>query len=285
MKQSLSKSQAYSVNVPKLVSVVVVSPLTNGFAIFSPDYCDYWYKEYALINCKYNTQVAYKAIIDNHIKPELGLYKLKGIQPAVLQQFINKKYSFGYSKNHLFNIYTVLSGSLKAAVFPYQFIKENPMQYVKMPKYEHSKTETNYKVINKEDYGKIIERFPYGSSFYIPLMIAYHTGVRVGECTALTWDCIDLDKKTINITKQLLKKNKDWHFGPTKTASSVREIDFGDTLCNILKQHKKWQAENRLKYGSYYTKYYLYKDNDKSKDNRIYTVDSTIKTTDAVIMN
>jgi len=241
------------------------------------DYFDYWHKEYVMINCKYNTQIAYKNIIDKHIKPELGLYKLKAFQPAILQEFLNKKYSFGYSKNHLFNMYAVLSGALKYAVFPYQFIKENSMQHVRMPKYEHSKKETNYKVLNKDDFNKIINRFPSGSSFYIPIMIAYHTGVRVGECTALTWDCINLDKKTIDINKILIKKEHAWYFGSTKTPSSVREIPIGDTLCNILKQHKKYQAEKRLEYGSYYTEHY------SDKDNRIYTLDKLIKTANSML--
>lgn len=238
------------------------------------DYFDYWYKEYVLINCKYNTQRAYKNIIDKHIKPELGIYKLKGLQPAVLQQFINKKYNFGYSKNHLFNMYAVLSGSLKSAVFPFQFIKENPMQYIRMPKYEHSKIETDHKIIDKDDFTKIMDRFPCGSSFYIPLMIAYHTGTRVGECTGLTWDCVNIDDKKITINKILQKKEHAWYFASTKTQSSVREIRIGATLLNILKQHKKWQSENRLKYGTYYADYYL--DDD---DNRIYTLDKSVKTT------
>ncbi|NFJ74957.1 hypothetical protein FC914_04860 [Clostridium botulinum] len=63
------------------------------------DYFDYWHKEYALINCKYNTQVNYKKIIENHIKPNLGVYKLKSLTPAILQEFLNKKYRNGFA-NH-----------------------------------------------------------------------------------------------------------------------------------------------------------------------------------------
>jgi hypothetical protein len=46
------------------------------------DYFDYWYKENVLINCKYNTQQAYKIVINKHIKPYFGLYKFKSIKPV-----------------------------------------------------------------------------------------------------------------------------------------------------------------------------------------------------------
>lgn len=241
------------------------------------DYLDYWMKNYVEVNCKYNTIQGYGQIIKNHIKPSLGTYKLKAISPATLQQFVNEKSTQGFAKSHLVNIVSVLSGSFKAAVFPYKFIKENPMQYVKLPKLQHSKYETDRKVITQAEFQQILDRFPQGTSFHIPLQIAYHTGTRVGECCALTWDDIDLEKGIISINKIILKKEKkQWYFGSTKTESSVREIPIGSTLINTLKKHKKWQMENRMKYGTYYTPYYL------DKDKRIYTVDSTlnIKTTD-----
>ncbi|KAE9633749.1 tyrosine-type recombinase/integrase [Defluviitalea raffinosedens] len=241
------------------------------------DYMDYWLKEYVLLNCKYNTQKNYKNVIENHIKPALGIYKLKSLNPQILQEFINSKYLYGYSKNHLMNMITVLSGSLKYAVHPCKFIKENPMQYVKYPKYEHSKAEIDHKIITKEEFEKIIERFPLGSSFYIPIMIGYHTGCRIGEVMGLTWKDIDLKERTIHVNKIIYKRNQNWYFGPTKTQSSVRSISIGQTLIDALKKHKKLQMENRIKYGQYYTQQYEVEEvegNDKLR--RIYSLPVSI---------
>jgi integrase len=101
------------------------------------------------------------------------------------------------------------------------------MQYVKHPKYEHSKKDTDRKVISNEDFQRIVDRFPPGTSFYIVLMIGYYTGCRIGEATALTWDDIDLEKQTISVNKLLYKRQKSWYFGSTKTESSVRRIAIG----------------------------------------------------------
>ncbi|SHJ48195.1 hypothetical protein [Tepidibacter formicigenes] len=48
------------------------------------------------------------------------------------------------------------------AVYPYQLIKQNPMQYVSMPKYNTRKTDKeDLKVISIDDFNKIIDRFPF----------------------------------------------------------------------------------------------------------------------------
>ncbi len=218
------------------------------------EYFDYWYEQYVLINCKYNTQTWYKRIIDKHIKPNLGLYPLKNLSPAMLQEFLNKKYIEGYTKSTLSGFYGVLSGALKAAVYPYQFIKENPMTYVKMPKYDQNKaTKKEHKVITLEDFNRIIERFPFGTSFFIPLQIAFHTGMRGSEVCGLTWDCVDLEKGFITVNKILVRQGREHVFGTPKTQSSHRTIKIGTTLIGILKKHRKRQMEKRLEYGKYYT--------------------------------
>ena len=218
------------------------------------DYFDYWFENYVLINCKYNTQEYYKGIVKNHIKPDLGIYKLKSLNAAKLQEFINSKHINGYSKSSLSNFLGVLSKALKMAVYPYQLIKENPMQYVKLPKIEEKRNDKkDLKIITINNFNKIIERFPEGSSFYIPCQIAFHTGMRAGEVCGLTWNCINLKEKTIKVEKTLVGKGKGiWELGTPKTQSSYRTIVIGDTLVNILKKHKKYQIQNKWKYKQYY---------------------------------
>jgi integrase len=218
------------------------------------EYLDYWYKEYVLINCKHNTINYYKTIIDIHLKTYFKNIKLKQLNPALLQKFLNYKMINGYSKNSVINFYGVLSGSLKYAVYPCNYIRENPLSYVRIPKYnEKNKESTDLKIISYEDFNRIIKRFPAGSNFYIPLQIAFHTGMRGGEVTALTWDNVDLENKTISVKHTLISKGKGiFELGTPKTKSSYRKIDIGDTLVSILKKHKLSQKENKLEYGTHY---------------------------------
>ena len=216
------------------------------------DYLDYWFNEYVMVNCKFNTQQFYKQCIDNHIKPYLGIYKLKQITTASLQEFINYKFRNGASKSTLKSYLGIITKSFRMSVYPYKLLKMDPSEHVKMPKFDNIKRE-EFKTLSIEDYNKIIERFPFGSSFYIPLQIAFNTGMRAAEVCGLTWDCVDLINKKITVEKILIYKNKGiYDLGTPKTPSSYRTITIGDTLVDILKKNNEWQEKNKNEYGEYY---------------------------------
>ncbi|MFL8801710.1 MULTISPECIES: tyrosine-type recombinase/integrase [unclassified Clostridioides] len=229
------------------------------------DYLDFWYKEYVLLNCKFYTQGNYKRAIENHIKPSLGRYKLKSINPAVIQEFLNikskEKYTENgeeknYSKGTLKLIYGVLNTSLKLAVYPYKLIRENPAQYVSIPK-NLVKTNTSNKVktITLNDFDTILHKFPVGTNAYIPLMIGFYTGMRKGEVLGLFWEDIDLENNIIKIRRNLVrKKDSNFELAPPKTNSSIRDIKIGDTLSKILKDEKLNQKKQKVKIGKWYKK-------------------------------
>ncbi len=246
------------------------------------DYFDYWFENYVKLNCKHNTIVGYEMLIRAHIKPAFGEYRLKALTPAILQEFVNAKYLQGYSKSHLQNMTALLSGALKYAVHPCNFINNNPMQYVTLPKYKKDTKETKVKkqkIISNDDFNIIVSRFPPESSFYIPIMIGYYTACRISEVMALTWDDIDLEKNIISINKITYKYESSWCFGTPKTDTSVREVKFGETLKTALIKHREFQLENEKKYGSYYTNQYLSLEDHPyklEKLRRIYSIPPTL---------
>lgn len=219
------------------------------------DYMDYWMDNYVRMNLKYNTIQGYENIVDRHIKPALGSYKLRALTPAVLQQFINVKSTYGFSRSHLGSMMNVLSSSIKMAVHPYKMIKENPAVLITMPRMGHTKKEAGAEILSDDQMGEIFERFPPGNAFYIPVMLAYHTGMRAGEVCGLTWDRVDLDTGTVRVDRILVYKKPDWTFGSPKTEKSTRTIPIGPTLISALKTHRIRQREHGLRYGEHYAKY------------------------------
>ena len=167
---------------------------------------------------------------------------------------LNQKKSEGYSQSTVSSLRWVLSKGLTMAVDLYEYIEKNPMSHVKMPRFDAVKTKGDLKLITLDEFKQIIERFPRGSTYYVPVQIAFNTGLRAAEVCGLTWNCIDLKSKTILVEKNLNSEGKGKHeFGPTKTVGSYRTIDISNELVAILKTQKLDQKRNQLKYGKFYT--------------------------------
>lgn len=218
------------------------------------DFMDYWYKEYAEVNLKHNTQMNYESAIRLQIKPALGKYRIRSLTPAILQTFVNDLYREGYAKKSLSIFASIVNNALKHAVYPWGFIKENPMQYVIMPNYDVRKsTEGDLKILPVESIQKITDYLEEGHPLQIPFLIGLHTGMRVSEVCGLFWDDVDLGAGTISVKRIVVSKDRKWIYGTPKTKSSERKILIGDTLISILKKHKLWIKKNRLKYGPSYS--------------------------------
>lgn len=220
------------------------------------DYLDYWLKEYAEVNLKETTVANYAKKINLYIKPELGIYKLKSLTPAILQNFINKKFNEGFSRNTLIVLKGILSGSLNYAVEPLAFIKFSPMAAVRLPLSRAvPDTPTRKKeksIVTEDEMNIILERFPFGHSCYLPLQLAYRCGLRLGEAFALTWEDIDFINKTLTINKQVQNQNKFWTITDTKYKSD-RVIDLDNEMLMILDKYKALQNKSKEFYAEYYT--------------------------------
>lgn len=221
------------------------------------EYLDYWFNDYVMKNLKYNTQENYRTIIHKHINPYIGTYRLRTISPASIQKVIDENFDKGLSKQTLSIIKTVLTGAFKRAVYPYQFKKQDPTRYITMPKYDqrNQKTKNDLKIITIKGFKKIQEVVPKSSPFYIPMMIAFYTGLRRSEVLGLTWDNIDFDEQTLTVEKAIVMRKKMWEIGTLKTQASYRTIDIGNQLIAILKAHKEHQESNKEFYGKHYTIY------------------------------
>lgn len=235
------------------------------------DYLDYWMKNHCEVNLKYHTIEAYKSIVKNHIKPNIGFYRLSQMTTATLQEFINKIYvEKSFSKNFLKNILKVLKTSFNYATDVVGFVKFNPALKVRLPSYDMPDKDPVH-IFTKEEIDMMLKRFKNNSCVYYAFLTAYYTGLRISEVFGLTWEDIDFEKKTLTVNKNILKKNQNggtksrhisgnsttvWYFGTCKTKSSYRTIEIGDTLINALREYKKEQERYRKEYGSTYIKHY-----------------------------
>jgi len=76
--------------------------------------------------------------------------------------------------------------------------------------------------------------------------LALDTGARKGELCGLRLKNVDLDAGTVSIVEQLVKPGPDPIFGPPKRGRA-RTVRLGSKTLELLRQHKKAQAELKMK--------------------------------------
>jgi integrase len=85
------------------------------------------------------------------------------------------------------------------------------------------------------------------SDFGTLYITALDTGLRLGELTALRWDCLDFTQGLLHV-KATLTVDHDGNLiaSDPKTASSVRTVKLASNTTELLRQHQKEQMASEL---------------------------------------
>ena len=179
------------------------------------------------------TQKHYESGYRNHILPIFGNRKLDTIKPSELAIWQNNLLTTHASKTVAVLraiFYSMFDDALRDEI-----ISKNPFNIVKAP------IVTVLKEVNpftKDNIFKVLNKIDISMRCYFA--IGFFTGMRTGEITALRLTDIDLDNKTIYVTKT---RNKGIESSP-KTKSSYREVDILDVLVPYLKEHLELYPTN-----------------------------------------
>ncbi|MEI2413517.1 site-specific integrase [Ligilactobacillus salivarius] len=82
----------------------------------------------------------------------------------------------------------------------------------------------------------------YNQEKYTIFRLLAYSGIRIGECLALTWHDLDYKNNTITINKTLARTDKGITIQTPKTKASNRVISLDVETIQIL---KSWQLEQR----------------------------------------
>lgn len=224
------------------------------------DFISAWLQNVVTVNVKPTTMQGYVSFFNNHVAPPLGDVKVQELTPALLDKWIRSLQQAGLSYGTLSDIHGFLHHALDYAVYPAQLIQANPLNYIKVPK-KAPRNVVKRTIITPEQFDALLEKYPFGSPFHIPLMLLYHTGMRIGEVFGLMWRDIDFKLKTITLKQQLVYLARKGFFLTTlKTKSSYRFIIMDEELLTILKHWREQQAAFEQFVGDGYV--YIYCEED-----------------------
>ncbi len=210
---------------------------------------DIWAEEY-LTSVKPATLYSYKATVRNHLKPSLGAIKLDALSPHAIQTFYNslsqdQQGRKALSPKTVKNIHGVLHKALQKAALT-GYIRFTPATDCELP--QRIKQEIHPL---DDDQIKAFLKAAQGSPYEQLYIVTLFTGMREGEVCGLGWDCVDLNAGILVVNKQLQyirSSNGQYRIVPTKN-SKGRTIVLPPFVVGILRQVKRTQLENRLRYG------------------------------------
>lgn len=200
------------------------------------------YEVYAEPHIRPNTKEYYTNYIENHIIPSLGKIMLNKLTTIQVQRFYNNLQKNGrvqrkgypklkdksLSPRVVRGVHTLLSNCLDQAVAE-RLILTNPTQGCKLPRLEKKEM----CILQQEKIGMYLaeaERRGLLAAFYLELT----TGLRRGELLALLWTDLDIEAKTISITKQVNRIKGELVVSPPKTQNSIRTLAIPQQAVDLL---------------------------------------------------
>ncbi|HFI0357276.1 TPA: tyrosine-type recombinase/integrase [Streptococcus suis] len=215
-----------------------------------------WWNSYKH-TVKPNTRGNVKTLLNRHVIPLFGAYKLDKLTTPLLQSIVIKladKANIGeagaylhYDKIHALNK-RILQYGVVMQVLPY-----NPAREVILPRNAKKATRQKVKHFNDKqlkqflDYLDGLDLSRYRNLYEVTLYkFLLATGCRINEVLALHWSDIDLNNATVSITKTL---NRYGSINSPKSNASIRDIDIDSQTVAMLKEYKRRQIQEAWTLG------------------------------------
>jgi len=205
-----------------------------------------WFETYSKPSLREASAENYRNYIENHIIPHIGEIKLNKLTPLDIQRMYNETKTSGrvqrykdmkdlsVSNRLVRGMHMVLHGCLDQAVRE-GLLTKNPTNDCKIPKLEKKEM----KVIPPEQVGaylKEAENHGVLPMFYLELT----SGLRRGELLALLWTDLDIQNRTISVSRQVNAFKGELKVSRPKTENSIRTIVIPQKTVDLLiEEHEK----------------------------------------------
>ena len=213
------------------------------------DYMKKWLETAARPRLRDNTYREYEGLLCRYVSPALGGKRLSDVRPLDIQSLYATMSEKNLSARTVRFTHSVLSSAFKQAV-RCRMLLQNPCESVELPR----KVSQEMQSLTPIEAARFLAEA--ASDRWVALFVlALATGLRPSEYFGLKWSDVDLEQGLVTVQRSLIwrsYKSGDWYFGEPKTPRSRRRIPLPDSVVRALNQHKRRQAEERLKEGAAY---------------------------------
>jgi len=194
--------------------------------------------------------------MQRQVIPRIGSVHLIKLRPLHVQQLYARLRENGRADGRggladksLLQTHRILAEALKHAV-GLQLVHQNVCQMVKAPQVRRKEVRT----LSPDETRIVVDAATADDSVYgDAIVLAIHTGMRLGELLGLKWEDVDPDQERLTVKRSLQHLDKDgFVFQQPKTPKSRRSMPLGPTALEALKRLRRRQVEERLSVGPGY---------------------------------
>lgn len=189
---------------------------------------------------KESTAANYVMKTEKHLIPAFGEIKCCLLKAKDIYAFIERKLKEGLSVRYLSDIMVLFKSIFRYASREYRI--RNVLDGIILPK----KNKPEIAVLDKAQQlrlEKYLDKHPSVTS--VGISISMYMGLRIGEVCALQWGDIDLEKRTLTVSKTIQRvqcrtgvKHTKLIITDPKSECSKRTIPIPDCLLSLLKRFK-----------------------------------------------
>lgn len=192
----------------------------------------------------------YQNLIDTHISPALGNTKISDLTSTVINAYLSEKMKCGrldkkggLSPSYVKSIMLIINAAIQFAV------KEEICAPLKTPISKPTLTKSELRILSFDEQKKLEMYLRLGTDpSKLGILLSLHTGLRIGEVCALSWEDIDFTNCIIKVrhtvarvrnTSEKTTSQTKLIIDSPKTKASVRDIPIPSVLLSELVSHRK----------------------------------------------
>jgi integrase len=186
----------------------------------------YWLEEIVKPHRKLSTHANYEQKCRLYIVPHVGHVQLSKLTPGHVQRMVNALSDSDLAPRSVSHALAVLRQALNVAMRQ-GYVARNVAQLVEPP----SVPRFQGQALTPDQAHTLLEQVE-GHRLAALYHLALSLGLRRGELLALRWSDIDWSEKTLRVVE-------------SKSEAGRRTIPLGDALVERLREHWRWQQEER----------------------------------------